>query len=246
MIFDWVPAHFARDMHGLAMFDGAPLFEPEDPARAVPPAWETGVFDFAKPEVRSFLLSSAIHWIEAFHADGLRIDGVESILYRDHEAGLENQAGIAFLRELTSTLKTEHPEVILAAEDSSAWPGVTRAASAGGLGFDLKWDMGFAHDMRRYLAIDPVQRSHHQGLLTFRSVYGSTESFLHPALARRRHRRTGRLAARADARRSVAEARAISGSSMRRRGPSPARNSSSWATSSRSRAHGTMIAASTG
>jgi 1,4-alpha-glucan branching enzyme len=183
VIFDWVPAHFARDTHGLAMFDGGPLFEPEDRARAVHPTWDTGLFDFAKPEVRSFLLSSAIYWIETFHADGLRVDGVASMLYRDHsgiEGGAENEAGIAFLRQLTSTLKIEHPEVILAAEDSSAWPGVTRAASEGGLGFDLKWDMGFAHDMRRYLAIDPIQRSHHQGLLTFRSVYLATESFLIP------------------------------------------------------------------
>ena len=183
VIFDWVPAHFARDPHGLALFDGAPLFEPEDPAHAVHPTWNTGLFDFAKPEVRSFLLSSAVHWIEAFHADGLRIDGVESILYREHgrvPLGPENPAGIAFLRELTSTLKIEHPEVILAAEDASAWPGVTRAASAGGLGFDLKWDMGFAHDMRRYLAIDPIQRSQHQGALTFRSVYAASESFVIP------------------------------------------------------------------
>ena len=183
VILDWVPAHFARDPQGLAMFDGAPLFEPDDPSRAVHPTWNTGLFDFAKPEVRSFLLSSAIFWIETFHADGLRVDGVESMLYRDHgrpERGPENQAGIAFLRELTSTLKIEHPEVILAAEDASAWPGVTRAASAGGLGFDLKWDMGFAHDMRRYLGIDPIERSQHQGVLTFRSVYAASESFIIP------------------------------------------------------------------
>ena len=183
VIFDWVPAHFARDPQGLAMFDGTPLFEPDDPAHAVHPTWNTGLFDFAKREVRSFLLSSAIFWIETFHADGLRVDGVESMLYREHgrsPAGPENLEGVAFLRGLTSTLKIEHPEVILAAEDASAWPGVTRAASAGGLGFDLKWDMGFAHDMRRYLGIDPIERSHHQGVLTFRSVYASSESFVIP------------------------------------------------------------------
>lgn len=180
VIFDWVPAHFANDPHGLTMFDGAPLFEPDDPARAVHPTWRSGVFDFEKPEVRSFLLSSAIFWIETFHADGLRIDGVESILYDDHRGGNADPAGVAFLRELTSTLKIEHPELLLAAEDSSAWPGVTRAASAGGLGFDLKWDMGFSHDMRRYLAIDPIQRSQHQSVLTFRSVYAANESFVLP------------------------------------------------------------------
>jgi 1,4-alpha-glucan branching enzyme len=180
VIFDWVPAHFANDPHGLAKFDGAPLFEPDDPARAVHPTWGTGVFDFSKPEVRSFLLSSAIFWIETFHADGLRIDGVESMLYEDHHGGREDFAGVAFLRELTSTLKIEHPEVVLAAEDSSAWPGVTRAASAGGLGFDLKWDMGFSHDLRRYLAMDPIHRSQHQSVLTFRSVYMANESFVLP------------------------------------------------------------------
>ena len=191
VIFDWVPAHFARDPHGLALFDGAPLFEPEDPARVIHPTWDTGLFDFSRPQVRSFLLSSAMFWIETFHADGLRIDGVESMLYRDHgrapgtwtpnaQGGREDLEGASFLRELTSTLKSEHPEVLLAAEDSSAWPGVTRAASSGGLGFDLKWDMGFSHDMRRYLGIDPRQRSQHQGLLTFRSVYGASESFVLP------------------------------------------------------------------
>ncbi|MDB5219553.1 MAG: 1,4-alpha-glucan (glycogen) branching enzyme GH3-type [Myxococcaceae bacterium] len=180
VIFDWVPAHFASDLHGLTMFDGTAVFEPKDPARAVHPTWGTGVFDFDKPEVRSFLLSSAIFWIETFHADGLRIDGVESILYADHHAGKEEPGGVSFLRELTSTLKIEHPEVILAAEDSSAWPGVTHAASAGGLGFDLKWDMGFSHDMRRYLAIDPIERSQHQAVLTFRSVYAANESFVIP------------------------------------------------------------------
>ena len=180
VIFDWVPAHFASDLHGLTLFDGAPLFESDDPARAVHPTWSTGVFDFDKPQVRSFLLSSAIFWIETFHADGLRIDGVESILHADHHAGKEDPAGVSFLRELTSTLKIEHPEVLLAAEDSSAWPGVTRAASAGGLGFDLKWDMGFSHDLRRYLAVDPIERSHHQAVLTFRSVYAANESFVIP------------------------------------------------------------------
>jgi 1,4-alpha-glucan branching enzyme len=180
VIFDWVPAHFAGDLHGLTRFDGTAMFEPDDPARAVHPTWGSGVFDFDKPEVRSFLLSSAIFWIETFHADGLRVDGVESILYADHHAGKEDPGGVSFLRELTSTLKIEHPEVILAAEDSSAWPGVTRAASAGGLGFDLKWDMGLSHDLRRYLALDPIERSAHQSVLTFRSVYAGNESFVIP------------------------------------------------------------------
>lgn len=181
VILDWVPAHFARDEHGLAMFDGGAAFEPADPARRVHPVWNSGLFDYGKPEVRSFLLSSAMSWIETFHVDGLRIDGVESILYRDPaNKADENREGISFLRELTSTLKLEHPEVVLAAEDSSAWPGVTRAASAGGLGFDLTWDMGFSHDLRRYLGIDPIHRSAEQGRLTFRSVYAANEAFVLP------------------------------------------------------------------
>ncbi len=191
VIFDWVPAHFARDEHGLAMFDGGPTFEPADASRAVHPTWNTGLFDFARPEVRSFLLSSAMFWIEQFHADGLRVDGVESILYRDHQrapgtwtpnelGGRENLEGVEFLRELTGTLKLEHPDIVLAAEDSSAWPGVTRGAAQGGLGFDLKWDMGFSHDMRRYLALDPNERPRHQGALTFRSIYAANEAFVLP------------------------------------------------------------------
>ncbi|HVH44596.1 MAG TPA: 1,4-alpha-glucan branching protein GlgB [Labilithrix sp.] len=191
VIFDWVPAHFACDPHGLANFDGGAVFESADPARAVHPTWGTGLFDFTRPEVRSFLLSSAMFWIEQFHADGLRVDGVESILYLDHgrapgtwapnvKGGRENLEGVDFLRQLTGTLKLEHPEVVLAAEDSSAWPGVTRGGTAGGLGFDLKWDMGFSHDMRFYLTIDPIKRSEHQGMLTFRSVYAANESFVLP------------------------------------------------------------------
>jgi 1,4-alpha-glucan branching enzyme len=191
VIFDWVPAHFARDAHGLVMFDGAPLFEPDDPARAVHPEWQTGMFDYARPEVRSFLFSSASYWIETFHADGLRIDGVESILYLDHGkqggiastnaiGGRENLEGIAFLRDLTQILKIEHPDVWLIAEDASAWPGVTRSPHVGGLGFDLKWDMGFSHDMRRYLGFDPLHRAREQGMLTFRSVYASNEAYVIP------------------------------------------------------------------
>ncbi|MDB4946193.1 MAG: 1,4-alpha-glucan (glycogen) branching enzyme GH3-type [Labilithrix sp.] len=185
VIFDWVPAHFARDAHGLASFDGAPLFEPDDPSRAVHPTWNTGLFDYARPEVRSFLLSSATYWVETFHADGLRVDGVESMLYLDHgqaqgAAARRDEAGISFLRELTDTLKTEHPHVVLAAEDSSAFPGVTKRTQTGGLGFDLKWDMGFSHDMKKYLSTDPIARSALQDKLTFRTVYMNNESFVLP------------------------------------------------------------------
>jgi 1,4-alpha-glucan branching enzyme len=180
VILDWVPAHFANDAHGLSSFDGQPLYE-----RGIHPTWNTGLFDFSRPEVRAFLQASAMHWIETFHADGLRVDGVESILYKDHgrpgeKAKEEYPEGIAFLRELTRTLKKKHPDVVISAEDSSAWPGITRAPDVGGLGFDLKWDMGFSHDMRSYLAIDPLFRGQKQGTLTFRSVYQDTESFMIP------------------------------------------------------------------
>lgn len=187
VIFDWVPAHFAADAHGLMRFDGAPLFEPIDPARAVHPTWQTGLFDYGRPSVRSFLFSSAMFWVETFHADGLRIDGVEAMLYRDHgradldpDAREQNPEGVAFIRELTRTLKREHPDVWLFAEDSSSWPGVTRPVELGGLGFDFKWDLGFSHDMRKYLGKDPLFRASEQGLLTFRSVYAGSESFVIP------------------------------------------------------------------
>lgn len=182
VIFDWVPAHFAPDPHGLVTFDGAPLFEPSDPTRRTHPTWGSGLFDYARPEVRSFLLSSATYWIETFHADGLRVDGVEAMLYEGHgraERGeQENRAGVAFLRELTATLHRDQPGVLLIAEDASAWPGVTRPVEEGGLGFDLKWDMGLSFDMRRYLGIDPVARAKEQGVLTFRSVYAPNERWV--------------------------------------------------------------------
>lgn len=174
VIFDWVPAHFANDPHGLAHFDGSPAYEPADPARQVHPTWGSHLFDFGKPEVRSFLLASARYWVEAFHADGLRVDGVDSIIHRPGTE-IENPEGIAFLRELTSTLRKEHPSVWLVAEDSSSREGATKPE---GLGFDLKWDMGFAHDLRRYLGLDPLFRAPEQKALTFRSLYQGKEAYV--------------------------------------------------------------------
>ncbi len=179
VILDWVPAHFANDPHGLTRFDGAPLFEPDDPTRQIHPTWNTGMFDFAKPEVRSFLLSSASYWIEAFHADGLRVDGVASIVHRP-STEVENSDGIAFLQKLTTALGREHPDVWLFAEDSSAREGTTHPTDEGGLGFHLKWDMGFAHDMRSYLGLDPILRSNEQQALTFRPMYAEKDAFVLP------------------------------------------------------------------
>ena len=168
VIFDWVPAHFAKDAHGL---EGLGL------DRGLHPTWGSYRFDFAKPEVRSFLLSSAFYWLETFHADGLRVDGVESILYADHgskpEATEVDPSGVAFLKELTATLKREHPQAWLIAEDSSSFPGTTKE-----LGFDLKWDMGFSHDMIRYLSHDPIERAAKHDALTFRSVYVDNEAWV--------------------------------------------------------------------
>ena len=179
VILDWVPAHFANDPHGLSHFDGGPLFEPDDPSRQIHPTWNTGLFDFGKPGVRSFLLSSAMYWIETFHADGLRVDGVASIVHRPNTE-IDHPEGIAFARELTTALEREHPNVWLIAEDSSAREGDTHPVAEGGLGFHLRWDMGFAHDMRQYLGVDPILRSHEQKALTFRPVYAEAEAFLIP------------------------------------------------------------------
>ena len=168
---------FARDEHGLACFDGAPAFEPDDPARSVHPVTGTGLFDFTRPEVRSFLLSSATFWIEELHADGLRIDGLASVLYRDHrrapgtwspnaEGGRESLEAVSFVRRLTGTLELEFPDVLLVADGSAAFRGVTQSSSAGGLGFDLDWDTRFFADAQFVLALDPVERSQQREMLT--------------------------------------------------------------------------------
>lgn len=176
VLFDWVPGRFARSAHGLAAFDGGPTFEPADPARAAHPAHGALMMDLARPEVRSFLLSSAMFLLERYHADGLRIDGLESMLYRDHlrapgtwtphdVGGRESLEGIAFLRELTTAIKRACPDVLLVA-DGSSWAPSTRPVGEGGLGLDWVWDTAFSRDMRRYLALDPLYRSQRHAALT--------------------------------------------------------------------------------
>ena len=191
VIFDWVPSHFPSDLHALARFDGTHLYEHADPRLGLHPDWNSLIFNYDRHEVRSFLTSSAMFWLERFHADGLRVDAVASMLYRDYSrregewipnehGGRENVGAIEFLRHLNTHVYKEHPDVQVYAEESTAWPMVSRPVDAGGLGFGLKWDMGWMHDTLRYLSRDPIYRSHHHNELTFRSIYASTENYVLP------------------------------------------------------------------
>ena len=191
VILDWVPSHFPNDAHALARFDGTCLYEHEDPRLGLHPDWNSLIFNYDRHEVRSFLLSSARYWVEMYHADGLRVDAVASMLYRDYsrgpgewvpnaQGGRENLGAISFLRTLNELVYREHPDIQIVAEESTAWPLVTRPTDVGGLGFGIKWDMGWMHDTLGYLARDPIYRSHHHNALTFRSVYAFSENFLLP------------------------------------------------------------------
>jgi 1,4-alpha-glucan branching enzyme len=191
VILDWVPGHFPTDEHGLVYFDGAPLYEHPDRRLGFHPEWNTSVFDFGRQEVRSFLLSSALFWLERFHVDGLRVDGVASMLYRDYgrkpgewipnaRGGNEYLEAVELLQRLHGALAREQPSAITLAEESTAWPKVTATPSEGGLGFTYKWDMGWMHDTLRYLARDPVHRRHHHNELTFRGLYAFSERFVLP------------------------------------------------------------------
>ncbi|GBD30083.1 1,4-alpha-glucan branching enzyme GlgB [bacterium HR32] len=191
VVLDWVPSHFATDPHGLARFDGSALYEHPDPRRGWHPDWGSAIFDYGRPQVRSFLLSSAHFWLDRYHADGLRVDAVASMLYLDYwrregewlpneYGGRENLDAIRFLRELNESVYRDFPDVQTFAEESTAWPLVSRPTSVGGLGFGLKWDMGWMHDTLRYLARDPVHRKYHHEDLTFRMLYAFSENFLLP------------------------------------------------------------------
>jgi len=191
VILDWVPAHFPRDGFALARLDGTALYEHADPRRGEHPDWGTLVFNYGRNEVRNFLVANGLYWLHEFHADGLRVDAVASMLYRDYSreggewvpnefGGREDLEAIAFLRELNEVTHAEVPGTITAAEESTAWPAVSRPTDAGGLGFDLKWNMGWMHDTLGYFARDPVHRSHHHDELTFSLVYAFTEQFVLP------------------------------------------------------------------
>jgi 1,4-alpha-glucan branching enzyme len=191
VLLDWVPSHFPNDEHGLALFDGTHLYEHADPRLGFHPDWNSLIFNYGRHEVRSFLASSAQHWISNFHFDGLRLDAVASMLYRDYSraqgewlpnqfGGRENLDAIEFLKSLNSGIYEDHPDVQTVAEESTAWPGVSRPVYLGGLGFGYKWDMGWMHDTLEYVKKDPVHRRWHHSELTFRSVYAFSENFMLP------------------------------------------------------------------
>jgi 1,4-alpha-glucan branching enzyme len=191
VFLDWVPSHFPSDGHGLAYFDGTHLFEHADWRKGFHPDWNTYIFNYGRNEVRSFLLSSAMFWLDKYHADGLRVDAVASMLYLDYSrragewipnqfGGRENIEAIDFLRRMNEEAYKEHSDIQNSAEESTAWPGVSRPTYAGGLGFGLKWDMGWMHDTLAYFANDPIHRQYHHNQLTFRGLYGFTENFILP------------------------------------------------------------------
>ncbi|MER7763075.1 1,4-alpha-glucan branching enzyme [Streptomyces sp. NPDC097619] len=191
VILDWVPAHFPRDEWALAEFDGRPLYEPADPLRAAHPDWGTLEFDYGRKEVRNFLVSNAVYWCEEFHLDGLRVDAVASMLYLDYSreagqwspnehGGRENLDAVAFLQEMNATVYRRCPGVVTIAEESTAWEGVTRPTDGGGLGFGLKWNMGWMHDSLEYVSHEPVHRKYHHHEMTFSMVYAYSENYVLP------------------------------------------------------------------
>jgi 1,4-alpha-glucan branching enzyme len=191
VILDWVPSHFPSDQHGLAFFDGTHLFEHADPKMGFHPDWNSAIFNYGRHEVRSILISSALFWLSLYHADGLRVDAVASMLYLDYSraegewipnefGGRENLEAITFLRRMNEEIYKTHPDVHTIAEESTAWPMVSRPTYVGGLGFGLKWDMGWMHDTLEFLALDPVYRQYHHDRLTFRMLYAFNENFALP------------------------------------------------------------------
>ncbi|MBN2126428.1 MAG: 1,4-alpha-glucan branching protein GlgB, partial [Deltaproteobacteria bacterium] len=191
VILDWVPSHFPSDEHCLGYFDGTYLYEHADPGQRIHPEWKSLIFNYARNEIRSFLLSSALFWLDAYHADGLRVDAVASMLYLDYGrregewvpnryGGKENLEAISFLRRLNEEIYRNFPDVQTVAEESTSWPMVSRPTYLGGLGFGMKWDMGWMHDTLEYMSRDPIHRKYHHNKLTFRMLYAYHENFVLP------------------------------------------------------------------
>lgn len=191
IIIDWVPAHFPKDVHGLARFDGTALYEHEDPRRGEHPDWNTLIFNYGRNEVRNFLVANALFWLDKYHIDGLRVDAVASMLYLDYSrqdgqwipnefGGRENLAAIEFLKQMNEKAHELFPGTLTIAEESTAWGGVSRPTYCGGLGFSLKWNMGWMNDALRYMQNEPVHRKYHHDELTFSLVYAFTENFMLP------------------------------------------------------------------
>jgi 1,4-alpha-glucan branching enzyme len=191
VILDWVPSHFPNDEHGLTFFDGTHLYEHKDPRQGMHPDWNTSIFNYGRNEIRAFLISNGLYWLERFHADGVRMDAVASMLYLDYSraegewipnryGGRENLEAVDFIRRFNLEAYRAHPGIQTIAEESTAWPMTTKPTYVGGLGFGYKWDMGWMHDTLKYMSMDPIFRKYHHNELTFRSLYAFSENFVMP------------------------------------------------------------------
>ena len=256
MILDWVPAHFPRDDFALARFDGTALYEHADPRRGAHPDWGTLIFNYGRSEVRNFLVSNALFWLREYHADGIRVDAVASMLYLDYSreagewvpnehGGREDLEAVAMLKEFNEVTHAREPGIVSAAEESTAWPGVSRPTYLGGLGFGFKWNMGWMHDTLAYFQQDPVYRRWHHHELTFSLVYAFTENFILPLSPRRGRARQG-LADQQDAGRPAGSGAPTCARCTPTCGRTPARSCCSWARSSPRRRSGATSARSTG